>query len=494
MTSDRLAWIDLVHVPLIVVDKQGVRVLRGNARAGALFGQVQLEGTLTALIGAYAADRLRPLLSDESQDSSELLLYCRTPAGLATLGFRAAPVHQDDLCVLTLRDHSVRGTIRSRESSGVSIADFGAMLEDIVRSLPVGVEIYDGNFRELFCNTLSNEMFGSEYNGKVPHHDDWWEYTFPDDAERARAIAQWRERLEVARADPTMVQKVEWDVRCRDGQQRTVQFRFRFIGSTYIVVFWDVTERRRLEEELRHLAGTDELTGLHNRRRFFEEAERAFSAALATATHLSVLMLDIDHFKSINDRYGHVTGDRVLREVAQRCVRALRSGDMAARVGGEEFAVLLPSTDTSGALKVAEKLLVSIAGAPVAVDGTALEVQASIGGTFRLTDDRTVAALVERADRALYAAKGSGRNRVVVLPAPSTGWSSATRRRPKRERRARHPPPGARRGGLGRGLGGAGRLEPRPSRRRRVPRPGPGGLSRPVRGGHPRRHDLRGAL
>lgn len=415
MTADSLAWVDLVQAPLLVVDARDCRVVRGNARARSLLGSAtSLDGELSDFLGAYAAGRLRPLVSGEIEDAGELMLYCRTPGGLATLGFKPARIPEQDLCVLTLRALAADAATHKRTEAGIE--NFGVMLEEIVRSLPVGVEIYDGNFRELFCNTLSDELFGYAYDGQVPHHDDWWERGFPDDAARARVIREWRERCEMVRAAPGEVQRAEWDVLCRDGNQRTVQFRFRFIGSTYIVVFWDVTERRRLEEELRHLAGTDELTGLHNRRRFFEEAERAFTAALAAATQLSILMLDIDHFKSINDRFGHAAGDKVLSEVAQRCANALRAGDVAARVGGEEFAILLPSTDAVGAEQVAQKLLTTIRCAPVEVNGHALPVQASIGGTFRLADDRSVATLIERADRALYAAKGGGRDRVVVLP------------------------------------------------------------------------------
>ncbi|MEP9350195.1 sensor domain-containing diguanylate cyclase [Xanthobacter sp. KR7-225] len=414
MTADSLAWVDLVQVPLLVVDAGDGRIVRGNLRARSLLGSLDLQGDLADFLGAYAAGRLKPLISGEVENASELVLYCRTRSGLATLGFKPARIPEQNLCVLTLRPHAAEAA--SQKRAGPSIENFGVMLEEIVRSLPVGVEIYDGNFRELFCNTVSDELFGYEYQGHLPHHDDWWERGFPDDAARARAIREWRDRCEQVRARPGEVQRAEWEVLCRDGARRTVQFRFRFIGSTYIVVFWDVTERRRLEEELRHLAGTDELTGLNNRRRFFEEAERAFSAALSAATQMSILMLDIDHFKSINDRYGHAAGDKVLSEMARRCAGALRAGDLAARVGGEEFAILLPCTDAEGAELVAQKLLSAIRAEPVQVNGTVLAVHASIGGTFRLADDRTVATLIERADRALYAAKGGGRNRVVVLP------------------------------------------------------------------------------
>lgn len=416
MKADRFAWLDLVFTPLLAVEPDGLTIRRANAQAKGLFGRDPTGCDLSDLIGAYAAGRVRGLLTGAARDPEEMVLYCRTPIGLATLGFKASQLQHGLGTIVTLRDHGTRGPAPGRGGSTTQVVNFATMLEDIVRSLPVGVEIYDGNMRELFCNAMSDHLLGYDYQGAAPHHDDWWERGFPDDAVRAQVIADWHERIERARADGQAVEKVEWEVLCRDGQTRTIQFRFRFIGDTYIVVYWDVSERRRLEEELRHLAVTDELTGLCNRRRFFEEADRAFRIAVATVSDLSVLMLDLDHFKAINDGFGHAAGDAVLREVAERCRTALRARDVVARMGGEEFAVLLPNTDAAGARLVAQNLLAAISSRRVPVGGGDLEVRASVGVAFMTNGDRDIESIVERADRALYAAKGSGRNRVVMQP------------------------------------------------------------------------------
>jgi diguanylate cyclase (GGDEF)-like protein len=168
-------------------------------------------------------------------------------------------------------------------------------------------------------------------------------------------------------------------------------------------------------EALRQLATHDPLTGLLNRREFdrilAEESERAarFGDPLALG------LLDLDHFKLINDRHGHPAGDAVLREVARRLLAQVRSVDRVLRLGGEEFALVLVQTDRAGAQRVAERACAAIRGEPVPVGGTsALRVTASAGVAVVPDDASTPTALVAAADQALYAAKTAGRDRVVV--------------------------------------------------------------------------------
>jgi two-component system cell cycle response regulator len=123
-------------------------------------------------------------------------------------------------------------------------------------------------------------------------------------------------------------------------------------------------------------------------------------------------MMDIDHFKSINDRYGHQTGDAVLREVSTRLRSVLRQEDLLARLGGEEFAVLLGGLAAPEVLDVGERLLLAVSAAPVATAEAEIEVRISIGAAQRCEQER-LNALMQRADAALYAAKSSGRNRLV---------------------------------------------------------------------------------
>jgi two-component system cell cycle response regulator len=202
-----------------------------------------------------------------------------------------------------------------------------------------------------------------------------------------------------------------------------------------VSVVRDMTEHRRAADELKRaneelersrrsleeLAARDDLTGLLNRREltrlFTEEAARA----KRVARPLSLLLIDIDHFKRINDRHGHPAGDEVIRHLARVLQRTLRLVDRAARIGGEEFAILLPETDSHGALAVAERLRALVAnGVCAVVDGHGargeVSFTVSIGVSSAASAAITLAELLASADRGLYQAKAEGRNRVVKSP------------------------------------------------------------------------------
>ena len=191
--------------------------------------------------------------------------------------------------------------------------------------------------------------------------------------------------------------------------EREATIAFTFAGQAAIAI-----RNARLFGEVRRLAATDALTELHNRHQFFALAEAEWDAARLLGRPLAAMMLDIDHFKRVNDTYGHAVGDEVLRVVAQRCRAALRDGDILGRYGGEEFALVLPGADADAALLVAERLRTLIAEAPLAVPGGEIPVTISVGVAAAGVTTATLAALLNRADEALYAAKAAGRNRVAV--------------------------------------------------------------------------------
>jgi diguanylate cyclase (GGDEF)-like protein len=176
-----------------------------------------------------------------------------------------------------------------------------------------------------------------------------------------------------------------------------------------------VARLRDREQRLLRLSTTDELTGIANRRRFLEVFAVEYQRAGRYGTPLSCVVIDLDHFKQINDRYGHCAGDDVLVAAAASCKVGLRANDLIARWGGEEFVLLLPQTEQSGAESVAERCRLAIEAARVMVCGAKIGVTASLG-VASLPDARVKSAddLLRLADDALYQAKEKGRNRVML--------------------------------------------------------------------------------
>jgi len=168
--------------------------------------------------------------------------------------------------------------------------------------------------------------------------------------------------------------------------------------------------------ELRRLASSDPLTGVPNRRHFEECSAQIIAAREANGRAVAVLMVDVDHFKKINDTYGHPVGDEVLKVVAKRCRDALRERDLFARFGGEEFIALLAASAVDEIPAAAERLRSAVAAEPILVGSERVAVSVSVGGAIGEAlpggDQRLLEALIARADEALYDAKTSGRNRV----------------------------------------------------------------------------------
>lgn len=175
----------------------------------------------------------------------------------------------------------------------------------------------------------------------------------------------------------------------------------------------DITERKSFQHQLEHQAHVDYLTGVNNRGHFVHLAEIELARALRYEKRLSICMLDIDLFKQVNDTHGHKIGDLVLIRLAEVCKQTLREIDVIGRLGGEEFAILLPETDQKEAAEVAERLRLSIAAARIPLnDGLPITITVSIGVASLASSDDNLDVLMNMADKALYQAKNSGRNRV----------------------------------------------------------------------------------
>jgi diguanylate cyclase (GGDEF)-like protein len=169
-----------------------------------------------------------------------------------------------------------------------------------------------------------------------------------------------------------------------------------------------------LHAEVQHMAVTDALTGLYNRRGFLDLGQREVERFQRFGRPLSLIMLDIDHFKEVNDAYGHASGDTVLRELSKSCRTIIRQVDIIGRYGGDEFVILLPETDTFMACEVADRLRREVESLAIRQDQAEIKTTISLGVSRALKDTQNLAELIERADAALYNAKHNGRNRIEV--------------------------------------------------------------------------------
>jgi len=284
-------------------------------------------------------------------------------------------------------------------------------LTTLLQRFPGGVLMVDaGN-----CITLANQTL-CDLLGLDVRADSLVGRTPDELASRAGAVS-----LDWLRS-PSSGQETGAEMRCSIevsvGEARTLEIdrvpierAQENLGHVWLVR--DISERKQRERTLARLATTDALTGLPNRRTFMTGLECMSAGAGEDPSRPgTLLMLDIDHFKRVNDRYGHPVGDRVLQHVAELIRASLREDDLAARLGGEEFAVLLPRTSIDRARGLAERLRAAIASTPAQTDEGAITVRVSIG--LSEVDGCAAKLALRRADEALYIAKGCGRDRVKV--------------------------------------------------------------------------------
>lgn len=400
-----LNWLSFVTVPMLAV-RAGM-VVAMNPMAAALFGctQAALPMELPALFGS-AADSIAALLRPEGEGDPESIDVTCTIADVPhrlTVGARrvspANPV-SDDLWALTIGE-------AGREPYGAATGGgWIRLLPAILNQLPVAVLIEDANNVGVFANRGFTDIFEYEL-AEIAEIEDWWLKLYPDPQVREAAKRDWAEKLANAPTGDGTISTSEFQVRCGSGVDKMLQTHSFRIGGYSVHSYVDVSHRHKMALDLQLLADTDALTGVLNRRSFFQQA-----ALVRADQPLAALLLDVDHFKLVNDRHGHAFGDAVLAEIAARCRGALRAGDILARLGGEEFAVLLPRQDEARAAAVAERLRQAIANAPVAGPLGSQAVTISVGGACAGSGEVPLDELLLRADRALYAAKSAGRNRV----------------------------------------------------------------------------------
>ena len=284
-------------------------------------------------------------------------------------------------------------------------ADILDLILDIV---PQGIVMVDSNYRTLAFNRPMFDIFcfpaGTLYVGK-DFRDvirDWAQHTDQDAAMLERAIRELDIREPFSFEFPQDVL----------GEMRWCLLTHTPLpNGGFVRTFTDITEHKRLEQELDHLSRTDSLTGVMTRRAFDQRLAEEMKRAWRFDHPLALLMMDLDHFKRVNDTLGHYAGDAALRDFVSVCQRECRIYDLMGRLGGEEFALLLPDSGIAAAVVVAERLREAVA--EHSVDPGAPEqkfhVTVSIGAAQLHALD-SASKFIQRADQALYAAKAAGRN------------------------------------------------------------------------------------
>lgn len=380
--------------------------------------------------------------------AAQLLLPLAGPAGIANL-FEALAPHAPDLRNLVTGFAAERGTIcearrihvRSLDSAAPQILACSLIQIDALRIMAILNDVTEqvaqerrlqqaeswfsmilsgvNDFALLSLNSTGRVQAWNRSGERLTGHSakDIRGHTLnvlyaPDEAIQGRALQQ----VDLARRDGWHIDE-GWRRR-KDGTrfwcQSLVSALEEKTGEVigFSVVLRDVTEQKNSGDEIRRLLTTDQLTGVLSRARFFELAQAEMARFERFGTPLSALMIDVDHFKVVNDTLGHAGGDEVLRQLGGYLNMTLRSVDVIGRLGGEEFAVLLPSIDMEGAKHMAELIRCGAGAIRSVVDGRPVAFTVSIGCAQLGGGTRTIDDLLKGADAALYVAKNAGRNRV----------------------------------------------------------------------------------
>ncbi|WP_263145872.1 sensor domain-containing diguanylate cyclase [Pseudomonas sp. RIT-PI-AD] len=315
-----------------------------------------------------------------------------------------APSELEQLTLALLHSRGEVERLREREQ----------LISTLLGSVNAVLWAFDWDSQQIiYVSPAYEQVFGRSAALLLADYNEWRNSIYPDDMEYAaqsladvfaKGAMETRE-YRIIRADG----QIRWlSDKCFVSQYGEADRPLIVVG-----IAEDITEKKRLEGELHRLATVDVLTQSSNRRHFFECAEREFDLARQNGTPLAFLLLDVDDFKKINDTFGHQVGDQVLQRIAQCGASALRRADQFGRIGGEEFAAVLPGCDAQQARQIAERLQREVQRQAFSVEGKQFSVTISQGLTGMRPGDKDLDALYSRADAGMYTAKRQGKNQVV---------------------------------------------------------------------------------
>jgi diguanylate cyclase (GGDEF)-like protein len=390
---------------------------------------VRVNGDPTA---KAVLDSIRAVRAGD-QDEATLEYPCDSPdrERWFTLRVSSCEHHRERYLIVAHDD------ITARKLAEAAVRRTEQTLRSVLEALPVGVWLMDRSGNIVHGNPAGQSIWaGARY---VPpeqfgEYKGWWVSTG-----KPIAADEWAAARAIQKGETSIDEEVR--IQCFDGTNKIIlnsAIPLRDQGneiSGAIIVNQDVTARMRADEDLRlakhavekindelrralerehQAARTDELTGADNRRQFFDAGQQQFDIARRYHHGLSLILLDVDHFKDVNDRFGHEAGDAALVHLVNVVRPLLRTADVFARFGGEEFIILMPDTELSQAMQAAERIRRAVAEQAVDQASSGFRITISAGVAEVRSADDHLAQTVRRADKALYAAKQAGRNRVAA--------------------------------------------------------------------------------
>jgi len=389
----------------------------GAASPAEILGKTDADFHPAPVAARLRADELRAIAYDRAITfAQDMILPDGRTANLSTI---KAPLRQDGRTVGIITHNR---DVTEQHRLQIELDTTRNRLAVALDSMADGLVLVDDDGVIALCNERYRELFPLTAHLRRPGT------RFADLLRTAAAIGEEIgltptaiESVLASTASPTDGRKI----RMGDGRILFVRGR-RVPGGGTLSVVSDITEHEHLEAELRYRAAHDALTGVANRRQFDLELARCLAAADSGGAPFALLLIDLDHFKAVNDRHGHMVGDRLLVAVASRIEAELGSGDIAARLGGDEFAAIVQTRSTASAVAELAANIVRSIRTPLVIDGVAIHPGASVGFTLYPRDPGSVEQVLSHADQALYDAKTHGRSGWADYRSHSTGIASAT--------------------------------------------------------------------
>ena len=380
---------------MVLVNREGV-VLYANPAAEKLLGR-----SLEVLTGSPFGF---PIVSGETVE-----ILIRRPSSMATAEMQVAEMQwrNSTTYLISLYD------ITERKLAEIAVRKLEQSYRELIEYAPIGIftSTFQGKF--ISANTKLAEIYGyKSVADLIDSIHDIGVQLYVDQSDREKVLTA---------AERGLANRLEIQRRRKDGSFIWVALSMRVVrdDSGNIICYEgftrDITERKQMEKELQDFATLDFLTGLNNRRHSLELGKLIFDASKRYGSDLTVAIFDIDSFKAVNDTHGHGAGDMVLKMLGKTALESFRSADILGRIGGEEFAVIMPQTRYPEALNAMDRFRRGVESILLEYEGTPLSITISCGVALLASTDSTLESLLKKADEALYRAKNNGKNMVVAF-------------------------------------------------------------------------------